>query len=642
MPARSLATVILLSLGVVAALPAQAQQTGTPALNTMLVLDGSNSMKGRLPGSTAPKFNLARDAITAALTQGRYRGQFGLAGFGMRRPADCTDAAVLSPPGAPDAVLAAAVLDRQAPGGYSPVFPALREAAKALGNKTASSVVIVLDDLASCREDPCAVAAEMKRDYPKLSVHVVGLGLRREDTTRLACLVRDTGGRLFDAQDADQVGELMRAALQASLVAQDAPPPPKLPEVAATPDRPGLRLSVAIGSPATSIELPVRYAVSRDEAGTDMIADVVAPVLDLDLEPGRYFVTVTAGLVETRRPVDVKPGPAPRLAIPLEAGVLDISVPMTKGQAASATATVTISEQGGGRARSKPHPVILGPNVSDLVLPAGTWLLVARDGHARVERTVTVTEGKHQEVELPLDASRLTIERQQGPLRDPVLLAVLEDDPDSPGGRREIARTLATRAEFVVPAGTYTVLARSGSIETRERVSIRAGESQTRTIALTAGRLMPTARVSDQGEGLQWRLVRAEDGREMARSGDAAPVFDAPPGFYRLEARLGSQNALVTRDIDLKSGAEQRLTLEVPVGRVRLKAADAAVGLGLSEVFWEISDDKGGLVWRTSQMEPALALAPGRYRLRTETRDRSLISTFEVRAGDTRTIEIGG
>jgi Ca-activated chloride channel family protein len=62
----------------------------------------------------------------------------------------------------------------------------------------------------------------------------------------------------------------------------------------------------------------------------------------------------------------------------------------------------------------------------------------------------------------------------------------------------------------------------------------------------------------------------------------------------------------------------------------------------VGDVFWEIKDANGRTVLRTSQPQPAALLAPGRYIVRSETRDRPLQSAIEVKAGENRTIEIGG
>ncbi len=59
-------------------------------------------------------------------------------------------------------------------------------------------------------------------------------------------------------------------------------------------------------------------------------------------------------------------------------------------------------------------------------------------------------------------------------------------------------------------------------------------------------------------------------------------------------------------------------------------------------MFWEIKDEDSHTVLRTSQPQPTALLAPGRYVVTSETRDRPLQSAIEVKAGENRTIEIGG
>ncbi|HXF54335.1 MAG TPA: hypothetical protein VNK52_09455, partial [Hyphomicrobiaceae bacterium] len=68
---------------------------------------------------------------------------------------------------------------------------------------------------------------------------------------------------------------------------------------------------------------------------------------------------------------------------------------------------------------------------------------------------------------------------------------------------------------------------------------------------------------------------------------------------------------------------------------------DGVGGLA-ADAFWQISDAAGRLVWRTSQFEPDLVLAAGRYTARVELRERVLEQRFEIRAGETRRVDIAG
>src|SRR5262245_66248893 len=65
--------------------------------------------------------------------------------------------------------------------------------------------------------------------------------------------------------------------------------------------------------------------------------------------------------------------------------------------------------------------------------------------------------------------------------------SIAEDDPDAPGGRREIAQSAAREAEFVVPPGTYHVSVRQGGLEGREVLAVGPGAVVRRTLALAAG-----------------------------------------------------------------------------------------------------------------------------------------------------------
>ena len=99
-------------------------------------------------------------------------------------------------------------------------------------------------------------------------------------------------------------------------------------------------------------------------------------------------------------------------------------------------------------------------------LPAGRYVVRVEQGLVRAERTVVVPAGSQGRVDIPAQrrAAAAVGGRPRGarPRRAPVF-SVVEDDPDAPRGRREIARSAARQAEFVLPPGTYYVIARQGT-----------------------------------------------------------------------------------------------------------------------------------------------------------------------------------
>jgi Ca-activated chloride channel family protein len=261
-----------------------------------------------------------------------------------------------------------------------------------------------------------------------------------------------------------------------------------------------------------------------------------------------------------------------------------------------------------------------------------------------------VRAGERTVLEVPLGAGRLELD--VAPLRpqtarDQVLYIVQEDDPESPDGRREVARSAGPQAKFTLPPGTYHITARRGTAEARERVLLRHGEEIKRTLTIGVARLQLATRLAGAtaatSEQVSYRVYRLDGGlREILRTGAAEPILELTPGQYRIESRIGGQNAVAMRDIELRAGSEQRIVLEQPAGFVRLRLSDGAGGVAAADLFWRISDAAGRLIWRTSQFEPQLVLAAGRYTVRVELRERAIEQRFEIRAGETRRVDIAG
>ena len=95
-----------------------------------------------------------------------------------------------------------------------------------------------------------------------------------------------------------------------------------------------------------------------------------------------------------------------------------------------------------------------------------------------------------------------------------LVFSVVEDDPDAPKGRREVARSAARQADFVLPPGTYYVVARHGSVEARERLAVGPGDVVRRTLTLPAGRLAlatkPVGAAQAPSELISYRVERLD------------------------------------------------------------------------------------------------------------------------------------
>jgi Ca-activated chloride channel family protein len=141
---------------------------------------------------------------------------------------------------------------------------------------------------------------------------------------------------------------------------------------------------------------------------------------------------------------------------------------------------------------------------------------------------------------------------------------------------------------------------------------------------------------------LVFSVIRLDgEPREIVRTIAKEPDLDLSAGHYRIEAALGATNVRTATEIALAAGQAQKIVLKLAAGHVTLRlAGEQASSAG--DVFWEVEDEQRHTVLRTSQPQPTALLAPGRYLVTSETRDRPLRGVIELKAGEQRTFEIGG
>ena len=155
---------------------------------------------------------LARDAVRRALARIGPQTRVGLVAFGHRR-GDCGDVELLRPLEPLDVQRFTDTLERMNPRGRGPLTTALREAAKSLPPGPGKrSLILIHDDADNCQQNVCAAAEELRR--AGIVTHVVGLGLKPNDATIMACLPQITGGRLFNARTPEQISAGVDEALQ--------------------------------------------------------------------------------------------------------------------------------------------------------------------------------------------------------------------------------------------------------------------------------------------------------------------------------------------------------------------------------------------------------------------------------------------
>jgi Ca-activated chloride channel family protein len=384
--------------------------------------------------------------------------------------------------------------------------------------------------------------------------------------------------------------------------------------------------------------VPLSWTVAAEDRPDVALFEARAPNPIVPVAPGRYIVEVREGAVAAKQTVEVRGNRPTAVTVVLNAGGARVRALAARAARVIADAVVTLSDAGGSLLHASRTGEI------EALLPAGRYVARVEIGLLRAEAALTVGAGRQAQLDIPLDIARLdvtTTGREAGSPPEAVVLSLIEDDPDAPQGRRELARSAAQQARFAMPPGAYSVVARQGTVEVRERVTVAAGEVKRLAVDVAAGRLALATRSglvdAPASEHASYTVVRVDGpSQEPVTTILPAPTLALPAGRYRVEGRYGLVGVRTVGEVEVKAGQTVQLVLEAPVAVLRMRLA----GAGLGETWWEVFDETGRGLWIDGQTEATAHLLAGRYRVRVEARGKRYERAVELRAGETRDLDI--
>ncbi|HET6390753.1 vWA domain-containing protein [Hyphomicrobium sp.] len=613
------------------------------APTAMIVLDGSGSMWARLPPDNRAKIDIVRERLGALLSQPNST-RLGLVSFGHRRRGDCNDVELIAPPDSPRQ----AVLDPIAklnPRGPGPLTAALKVAMGAIGQSRPAQVVFIGDGADNCQQDTCAVAGNLAKSFPGVAVQVIGIGVSAKERPRMACIAQSTGGRFYDVVNPEGLAAAINEATELAILSPGASVaggigPDGKPVAPPPPEGATLRASASLAETGPLLTGPlIKWRISK-VGDAAPLAKAEGHDITAKLPAGSYEVTAELGALTAREEITIKDGDKPSIILAFNAAHLRARVSASKGGARSETAVLTVSRGD--------KPVTIASNGAvDLYLPPETYTLTAADGAARTSQTLQLAAGDDKPLDIYLGTGRVdlsAVAADGGEVQD-VLFAVSADDPESPDGRREVARSRSPQASFTLPEGTYYVSARSRSGDVRKRIAVGAGQTVSEKLTLVLVPLKVSALVAGApakaGQNIFYRVERIDDDRTgIVRAMGPELSLDLSPGRYRVTASLAVSHISATKEFDVVAGKPANAVIDIAAGEVNFAPpSDGSAVAG--DLFWEVSDDSGMPRWRATGMRATALLAPGRYTVRCEARGRHQQTSFEVRAGESQKIEIG-
>ena len=337
-----------LLFALLAAAFAPARAIAQPAGDTIVILDMSGSMWGRIGDET--KLEIARGAVRGMFSRFPAGSRVGLMAYGHRRAGDCRDIEMLRPPGPVDEAAVGETLGRLTARGRTPLTESVREAARVLRvQERGGTIILVTDGIETCGGDPCALAAELEAANAGFTAHVVGFDLRSpQERVRVACIAERTGGLFVAAGNAAELADAL------SRTAEARPAPPQ----AAPPRTTGLRATQGQGGP----DLPNATFTVLQEGEETPVHE--GPAARLPLAPGRYVVTgSTEDRIGTVTAEVTERGPA-EIVVPLADALPRATV--TPGAAAiSATEVLEVAWDGPNEPGDYLVFVPAGPNAEE-------------------------------------------------------------------------------------------------------------------------------------------------------------------------------------------------------------------------------------------------------------------------------------
>lgn len=184
------------------------------AEKTIIILDASGSMWGKIDGK--PKLEIARQTLRSVLQSVPADTELGLIAYGHREKGSCADIEMVVAPAKNTAAAINSAVGKMKFLGRTPLSAAVKRAAEELRtSEDKANVILITDGLETCKADPCAVAAELKKSAIGLTVHVVGFGLSDAEGKQVACVAENTGGKYFPASDAKGLEDALKRTVAA-------------------------------------------------------------------------------------------------------------------------------------------------------------------------------------------------------------------------------------------------------------------------------------------------------------------------------------------------------------------------------------------------------------------------------------------
>ena len=415
-----------------------------PPAPIYFICDASGSMWGQIDGKT--KMSIAAEVLTAARKNLPADQAVGLVAYGHRTK-ECDDVEFLLDPATGNLGAFQQAVQNLKPLGKTPLAHSALEVIHRLsasGEK--ATIILVTDGIESCGGDLCAVVRAAREAGVPFRLHIVGFGLKPDETEALRCAALAGDGSYFDAADAAGLEGVMEEATAAPVE---------------EPDQNVFVYATKNGKPVDANIQGMKPGATRASNAARSYGDTAK----LYLAPGTWDLVASpleGSDVDAVRLTDITipAGEITRLNISFDGGTFRV---MTTNNGEGWDCMVKIFPQGskraaaGSRTYGRPNDQEVNPGIYDIEITA--MVIEGTEISTRKEH-VSIQGGQVVEIEHDFQSGIAMIGMRKGSELVDALVKVMEiTSKKNVANARTYTSASSNPKKFILNPGTYQVSA---------------------------------------------------------------------------------------------------------------------------------------------------------------------------------------
>lgn len=618
----------------------------------MLIVDGSGSMWGKI--KEGHKILVARKAIAGALRPFEDKIRLGLMSYGHRKRAACLDIQVIQRPSMLNPLQFSRRVNRIKPIGKTPITSSLNQAKAVLSkSKTGGSIILLADGPENCRKDPCSLITPEFAKKHKIVVHVIAFSMQEKHAVSLQCLSRNSGGTFSTPSNLATLEAALSKSLKASLQGLRVAPPSKEKVVKKIVVKPGIQLSAHLGPRTSALVKGINWKIEKlaeDKKTEQDFPPWISskPTPNFDLNPGSYRITADFDDYQLIKVIQINKGSRELERFVFNLSELNLPAGWAPPDSRSGFGKLLLEAQKKQKSSDKNSESIiveLLKQAQTRLIPAGAYKISGIENGKMLNWYIHAQPGKVINIPIWSKTGRVRFELRHSATSTTLDAPIIKIYATKlkPDALVEVARSTARAPQFDLAPGKYLAHIINGHAQVRHSFSVKPNVEVVETVTLQQGSLKIDFDKSSGTEIPSLEILHRADSTGkglVAELTDLKSEIKLSPGKYRLVFRTAPTARASIRDISLKDGDIKLIRFKSRQSKVSFSVSKRNDALSRHQIFWQLFDKKGRMIWQSTEPEPRLLLSEGSYNVVAEIGNDKFKTAFRLKGLKDRNFDL--